>query len=278
MRTVAGIVTYEPDLKRLNEGLSAIAPQVEAVLIVDNASRDSESVAALARSFDFIQNAANQGVSAALNQIMRWAENLGADSVVLLDQDSVASADMVSALSEHLVKGVGEAVPRYVDRNLTTVVNPPDDPTVRDVPHWITSGSLVSVAAWRDAGGFDEDLFVDYVDFDFCGRLAKVGRTVRVVPHALLMHEVGQSVMRGGTRVWNHSAFRMFYIARDMLVYVRKHPRGTDRFHDLPAGVRGALLVLTKRAAVIALFESGKVPKLGSLARGIRRGLTTRIS
>lgn len=209
---------------------------------------------------------------------MRWAETVGADSAVLLDQDSVASNDMVAALSEQLVEGVGEAVPRYIDRNLTMVVGPPVDAVVRDVPHWITSGSLVSVAAWRDAGGFDEDLFIDYVDFDFCGRLADAGRTVRVVPHALLMHEVGQSEMRGGTRVWNHSAFRMYHIARDMVVYARKHPRGTRRFDELPTGVGGTLLVLTKRAAVIALFENGKLPKLRSMARGVRQGLGERVS
>ncbi|SMG16200.1 glycosyltransferase family 2 protein [Agreia pratensis] len=273
MRIVAGIVTYEPDLARLTEAMTAVRPQVEALLVLDNASSNSDGIAEIAASADFQRNSKNRGVSAALNQIMRWAENVGADAVLLLDQDSVPAYGMVAALSEHLVGTVGEAVPRYIDRNLTKEIGPPGDPTVRDVPHWITSGSLVSVAAWREAGGFDEDLFIDYVDFDFCGRLADAGRTVRVVPHALLMHEVGQSMMRGGIRVWNHSAFRMFYIARDMLVYVRKHPRGTRRFPDLPTGLLGALMVLAKRAAVIAAFERGRRAKLEAMARGTRRGL-----
>ena len=43
MKTLAGIVLYNPDIERLRENIAAIAPQVDTLLFIDNASEYNEN-------------------------------------------------------------------------------------------------------------------------------------------------------------------------------------------------------------------------------------------
>ena len=38
MKIVAGIILYNPDIDRLMDNISAISPQVESIIIIDNNS------------------------------------------------------------------------------------------------------------------------------------------------------------------------------------------------------------------------------------------------
>ena len=93
----AVVVTFEPDPEGLRELLARLAPQVATVLVVDNASarqpprlaRDEATLIPLTR---------NAGIAAAQNIGIRTAVGLGATFVLLMDQDSLPAADMVTQL------------------------------------------------------------------------------------------------------------------------------------------------------------------------------------
>ena len=41
---LAGIVTFNPDIERLNENISAIINQVDKVVVVDNGSENADDI------------------------------------------------------------------------------------------------------------------------------------------------------------------------------------------------------------------------------------------
>lgn len=194
MRVYAGIVTFNPELDRLKENINAIAPQVERVIVFDNGSKNIEELRTILPSDNsmvtLFENGRNVGMARALNSLCRMSGTDGADQILLLDQDSVVPEGFVGLLARYASDGVGIVAPYIVDRN--NVKNYPMDEPVEHVLMAITSGALLSIAAWEEVGGYDENLFVDWVDYDFCDNLTLHGLEILKIREAALLHEMGK--------------------------------------------------------------------------------------
>jgi rhamnosyltransferase len=238
--TGAVVVTYQPD-ERVVERLNRIRPQVDRLVVVDNGSPEMERLNlqawASGSNSAVIANTSNRGLAAALNQGMAWNREAGAEWVVTFDQDSTPSESLVTALlasaqrahQPHRVAIVGsntfdEKGTRVRDRWLTPgflgfkrVDCSGGD--LADVTFVITSGALTSVRAWQELGHFDEGLFIDYIDHDFCLKAHKAGWTVGVSAEARLAHNLGSKrviEIAGRTmRPTFHNAARHYYMARN---------------------------------------------------------------
>lgn len=138
----------------------------------------------------------------------------------------------------------------------------------------ITSGCIFNVATFRDVGGFDESLFIDLVDFDFCTKLRKSGRKNVLLNKVGMDHRVGNSrtVRWLGKKIviYNHSPFRLYYQMRNVFSFARKHMT-FDPFLCL------YLLLDVFRLPLKALFfEQEKRVRLFYLAVGLWDGLLCR--
>ncbi|MEF2737293.1 MAG: glycosyltransferase, partial [Bifidobacterium choerinum] len=124
MKRCAGMVTFNPDMARLQANLDAIVPQVEAVFVFDNGSGNVQAVRELAKRYRgavHVQGAGrNLGIAAGLNAVLQWAAARQYDAALLLDQDSVTTAGMVDALAQLLTDDVGLVCPFILDRNRMT--------------------------------------------------------------------------------------------------------------------------------------------------------------
>lgn len=272
-KTIAAIITFNPDLQRLKDNVDAVCPQVDEVLIIDNASSNLEAIRTMLRTFPslhILNKSHNGGMSKALNQAMEWSERHGAGAVVLLDQDSVLGSGAVGRLKDALLPGVAIAAPAVVDRN-----NPDTHGRKsgrEQVDYCITSGSLCDIGAWRTVGGYDESLFIDFVDFDYCIRLRMIGYTLIRDNDAVILHEIGKITRHGRLTAYNHSAFRLRHMASDMLAYAHKHRTSPTHLKVNQRGTLGTYGVLATKALVIALFEDGKARKFKALAGGTAAG------
>ncbi|MDJ1122161.1 glycosyltransferase [Olsenella sp. YH-ols2217] len=201
-RVCAGIVTFNPELGRLRENLSAISPQVSRLFVFDNGSDDSSAVRALVQEFPcarFLPFPENRGIAVALNALARAAKEDGASEVLFLDQDSVSTPGMVAGLQEAagLVRASGARLgvvgPTVHDRNLGfSNAHVEGEALVQDRRDVLTSGSLVSLQAWEAVGGYDERLFLDWVDIGFCYALRRAGFVVAITSLATIDHEIGK--------------------------------------------------------------------------------------
>lgn len=237
MRICAVIVTYNigPEILSCYQ---AIQDQVHEVVIVDNASGIS-TVGLLAEigknaGTTVIFNQQNRGIAAALNQGVRCAIGRGCDWVLTLDHDSTATAGMIAAmlaayatLAPDEKKRVGILAARPFDVNAQTFLGFDPAPAPRTVVSAISSGSLINGQVFSSIDYFNENLFIYYVDDDFCLRLNKAGWKIYVCPDAVLRHQEGKKQWKHfmGKRVCynNYSEKAVYYIARNTIHMLKNY-------------------------------------------------------
>jgi len=227
---VAGIVLYNPDVKRLRENIDAIINQVEKLILVDNGCQTTEyETLTNDNRIVVIKHGKNLGIATALNTILRYAKDKGYDWVLTLDQDSLAPSNLIEAYRSVIPnkERLGMVCCKIHDRNFVMQREERLPQVDGYVEQCITSASMVNVEAWQDVGGFDDQMFIDSVDFDFCLMLRKRGWRIFRTYKAVLLHELGRSeVIRIFGKEYtcsHHSAFRHYYIARNLIYEGRKH-------------------------------------------------------
>lgn len=190
--TCCGIVTYNPKLSRLKENIEAISPQVSKIFIYDNGSDNVSDIVNIfqKQNCTVINSGTNSGMAIALNRLAEQAINNGFLYIIFLDQDSVAQPNMVNELSILMKDDIGITCPAIIDRNSPDKRD--ENPFLADVTHTITSGSLVNLAAYKKVGGYDERLFIDWVDLDYCHNLRLHGYKILRTKSAQLLHEIGK--------------------------------------------------------------------------------------
>lgn len=262
--------------------IDAVLPQVAGLIIVDNGSgEETRRHLQYAASLDkvFVHNEAiNLGVAAALNRGVEYARSNGYEWLLTMDQDSIAGPRMVETLlacrETHYAgdQAVVSLSPAIVDSYcLGTSKNRKTHQ--RNVAKLvvITSGHLVKLSAYDKIGTYDERMFIDSVDFEFCLRLKAAGlKTIRCYD-AKLFHSVGakQNVKVLGWQITftTHLPIRRYYIVRNHVYitskYLLRFPMWCIRKH------LGMLALIFQ----IVLLETDKQENARQIARGFVDGV-----
>lgn len=273
MQCIVGIVLYNPNIARLKESFDAIKKSGYLILLVDNGSNNISKIRELidSKSIVMIENGCNFGIAKALNQIFEYGTNHNIDYILTLDQDSVIPANIFSEYENAANSNEkwGILTPIIFDRNAKYVLdNASSSALITEMSECITSASLVRVQAWKQVEGFDEKMFIDGVDFDFCHRIIDAGFKVLRVNTVVLIHEIGHISIQhiGGLRivVKNHNAFRKYYIARNIIYLSKKE--NTSLIY--------ALLKEIKMCLIILLYENNKREKLQAVMKGTIEGVS----
>lgn len=274
-----GIVTFNPDIERLVENICAIAPQVEHLVIFDNASKNISDIEALVGSqIDLIKSSENLGMAKALNSMAKVAFSEGATDILFLDQDSVASDDLVEIEALQRTSDIGIVTCLIVDRNVERTSS--DGSVILELKRAITSGSLVNLSAWDKVGGYDEVLFVDWVDNEFCDNLRFNGYRILATHATSILHEMGnqgyawsapgrdytgRTRSKRGYYRQNYPAWRWRDRARGETIAIRKYKGTAIMFDELCYFLRGTI-------GRILLLEPNKVECLKAVVAGCRSG------
>lgn len=268
----AGIVLFNPDIKRLKENIDAVIIQCTHLYLVDNGSGNVDEVKGLLNQYNqskisILWNRENQGIAKALNQLTSAAQKEGFDWILTLDQDSVVPSNIVGEFEKYINNSsVGILCPIICDRNKNEEIKINEDCT--EIDECITSGSLLNIKAWSEIGGFDERMFIDGVDFDICYRLRQRGYKIYCIHSVVLLHELGHieyhRFLFWKVLVKNHSAFRKYYIARN-IIYVAKKRK------SVLLAIKG-ILQEVKLLGIVLLYETDKKSKSISIIKGIRDG------
>ena len=277
VRTLACVVTYEPDRAHLTDLLLDLQtlPGLEIVLI-DNSEGPTgcSEVSAVADAFNAraICNSSNRGVGEAHNQAIDVARIRGCQRLLLLDQDSLLTGAAVQQLHDSLdallAAGVKVAAvgPRFVDprtdehgpfvrlgRGLR-MRHVDFSESDRHVPCdlLISSGCLMPVSVFDTVGRLDGGLFIEYVDVEWCARARSHGYKLFGIPSAQMLHTIGESSVRRFGRRWPlHSPYRQYYLVRNALLFARKR--------YLP--LRWRLHLVTRAIAQFVLYAGFCTPR-----------------
>lgn len=275
MKILAGIVTYCPEIQRLKENIEAILHQVDEVLIVDNASNNVAEIESVIQTYHkmiLVKNEENKGIASALNQIMDYAAAGGYQWALTLDQDSVCDSGLIAQYCHYTdIENVGMLTCNFQDRNYDFFNEGDIEEPYVEVTYCITSAALMNVAAFQKSGRFDEQMFIDKVDFDICMTLAEAGYRIIKVNYTGLLQEIGSgtqvNIFGHKIIVYNHSALRRYYMTRNGIYLARKHPT-----KSLFRAIARELYDI----AIVFLFEKEKYKKLRSSCKGLQDGFRLR--
>lgn len=256
----AVIVSYQPDPIALHALIDATAPQVGAVVLVDNASEGGWQTALIGplsqRGGALLYQSTNVGLAAAQNVGIDWARANGFGQVLLLDQDSEPGANMVPSLRHALQvlcthEKVAAVGPRFHDLREHR-----DAPFVRigfPLNHklycetggqtvacdfLISSGMLIPLEVLDRVGGMNAGLFIDNVDLEWSFRARRHGYSLHGVCAASMHHRLGDARYRlpfGSGQVVVHGPTRLYYMMRNRVrLYRLAHTPAAWKAQDLP--------------------------------------------
>jgi rhamnosyltransferase len=270
--TAAGIVTFNPEIDLLEENLAALVQQCDQVIIVDNNSGNIDQVEGLIAGnpqISLIKNDRNLGIACALNQIVKHFAAAGCRWVLLMDQDSVIADNLLAVYSRFIdFEQAAILTPRVVDRSDELPGQPVTAEPYKIVRRAITSGSYLNIPICEQLGYFDEAMFIDYVDFEYCIRVRKAGFNIMLCRETQILHRLGDIkwVRFFGRKfmMTNHSAKRSYYFARNIIYCLNKHRdyiKARDEYE-----------ILFDRVWKIVAFEQQKISKLSAIIKGVCDG------
>jgi rhamnosyltransferase len=206
--------------------IDALSGRVGHIHVVDNGSQ-ADSIHMLRRleqagRISLASLPRNKGVGFALNVGIAAASESGYRWLLTMDQDSVIDPCMIDAY----VRAVWEN-PEIACMTPVLIVNgvrQSAESGVTDVA--ITSGNIVRMDIFQRIGLYNEEMFIDAIDFDFSLRVRRAGYAIHRVGDALLSHELGDQVPAryGLERVHTfHSPERRYYMYRNCLVMIEKY-------------------------------------------------------
>lgn len=287
-QTGAVIVFFHPDARAV-ERANALAKWIP-VVVVDNTPRAQATLRpALHEGIEFIPNGANLGIATAINQGVGSLMKAGYRFALLFDQDSEPSKEHVDRLPRVLAglldegRHVAVIGPAYYDERLGGVTPfvrfglfrlkrvRPVGSTPVDVDFLISSGSCINLASWDDIGPMQDNLFIDFVDLEWCVRAKRRGYAVLGVGSVVMRHSLGDEPVRAfGRSFAMHSPLRHYYLFRNAIALARRR--------DMPITWKTSELVkLPVRLIVYVGFSDARCDHLRMALSGIRDGLLKRL-
>ena len=159
------------------------------------------------------------------------AKEKGYKWLPIMDQDTLIPDNLIEEYRKYMSwDKVAIICPQFWDINLKTKEEflkgiPSEDFSYVD--RCISSASLNNVDIAAEIGGFDEKMFIDYVDYDYCKNCINHGYKILKVNNCIIEHQIGKSKFINflGRKMvsYNHPPVRKYYFCRNRVYYARKY-------------------------------------------------------
>jgi rhamnosyltransferase len=287
----AVVVGYNPEIPVLDSLLSSLVEQVELLILVDNGGASEFLRSSPLRDrVHYVALGENKGLGFALNLGFSFAIESGIDYVVTFDQDSHAAPDLISRLHKamaqaRLLDSNAVAVsPAFFDRRDGKEIKFPfyssEGGFIHPVLHChnpnglvkadalITSGMFVDTRAWKAGITYDDGMFVDFTDTEWCFRVRDKGYSLYGCLNVQMGHALSDAppVKVFGLSFFRYSPVRRYFFFRNTVAVCRmKHTPGVWK--------RRMIMALMLRFAVNIVIDTDRVKSVRMMLRGIHHGL-----
>ena len=287
IKLAACVVLYNPD-DTIFENILTYGNYVDKLIVIDNSlKKNNLLIDKLNEIFEskliYINNNDNLGIATALNQACDKAIELKFKWILTMDQDSsfinfehykkclekVQNVNNVALLAANTDK---EGYSNF-DINECSCNYREDKFSV------ITSANIVNLEYFEEIGRFNDKLFIDMVDYDYCLRINIKKFKILYFPDVFVEHKLGEVHLR--TNIFTrkkkykteHNAQRAYYISRNSLYlsknYGKYFPKEFGMLHILN-------IVFIHDVTKILLYEIDKWNKLKAKFIGLYHFLINR--
>lgn len=271
MSSFAGVVVlYHPEAD-ICRNIQTYVSELDILYILDNTENPSDNFSILdkiiklqnVKYFPFYEN---KGLSYALNFALKKVQKEGYTYLLTMDQDSCFPGKEFFKYKTNIIHAEND---RKFDNvaifsvNYSGLKEAENLRGVHEVIAAITSGSILKVRLTEKIGYFDENLFIDEVDDEYCYRARLLGYKIIMYCDIKLTHHLGNPkkycILGYRFTVLNHGAIRKYYISRNRL-YVAKKYKCIRKYY---------IMSLAKMFIKILFFEKNKFTKIVFMVNGI---------
>jgi rhamnosyltransferase len=264
------VITYYPN-ETIKENIDSYLSFIDELVIVDNTPGDSDLLKKLFLtnpdhpSVSILFNGENRGIASALNQGVELARQKKYDWVLTMDQDSRFTGPL---FFEEFGKFKDHDLAVFAPGNTASNNYQADKKKPVRYPQIVmTSGSILNLSIWEEIGRFNESLFIDEVDHDYCLRALMRNKRIVQVNQAILEHHLGKNKLIRlpwiKRYIHFHSPERTYYIFRNNFYMFSKY---SGPFSGL---MKKRKLILIKDLLTIILFSPQKLKHLKYARLGI---------
>jgi rhamnosyltransferase len=221
---IAGvIVLYSPDKSVINN-IKSYLDDIDILYAVDNSEAKNDEINNAIKALDkvtYIDNNGNQGIANALNVGAKRALQEKYEWLLTMDQDSsfdplVFNQYLQCALSIPSLESIAIIAPNFLAKPKGKITRKhTEELTV------ITSGNLLNLRLYNVIGGFNEKLFIDEVDNEYCLKAYLANFTIVKFDDVYLKHQLGSvQEIRLSKKMQHrtiHTQIRHYYIGRNFL-------------------------------------------------------------
>ena len=278
MMKIDGVVVLYGSNDDVLNNINSYIKELNKLYVVDNTPNRNITKLFKSKKIEYIPLKKNKGISYALNVGANKAIDDGASWLLTMDQDSCFEKDSLKKLVSHLKSIKKDGIKfnkRMINYDQIGIISPyhkvkfnnnHKQKSVLSPLVVMTSGNLVNLDAYKEVNGYNEDFFIDCVDFDFCFKLRNKGYEILEFGDAKLDHGLGDikeySFFGKKTFVTNHNYIRRYYITRNRFylydLYNEKYPLYCK-----------AELHCTKMEFIkIWLYEKNKIKKTKAIIKG----------
>ena len=203
---------------------------VDWLMIIDNSAQMTDIPSILSQNPKVLlyHDGENQGIAVRLNMAANEAVKRNATWMLTMDQDS-SFGD--GSLPEYF-KSIS-TFPENEQVGMFGITHDEkqqrEQPCSENVYTLITSGSVVNLSILRQLQGFDENLFIDEVDTEYCFRVRIAGFKVILFSHICLTHRLGKKEQHISLKNFKatdrtlYPPMRLYYLVRNHLYLKRKY-------------------------------------------------------
>lgn len=226
------IVLYYPNIKEISRKLK-LFPKNYQWILVDNTPKQDLNLTA--DNITYIPLYENMGIATAQNRGIEVLLKYKCTHIVFFDQDSniessypqkiVDEFERIKLSYEQLFLLGPKIINKTNDKEYTSAIHKDiiNDSNFIPKREIISSGSCCETQAIKQIGKLKDDLFIDYVDFEWCWRAKAKGFICGITNKIALEHKVGTKEIY----LWNYiiiisSPFRYYYQNRNYLYLTKK--------------------------------------------------------
>lgn len=242
MKIVGVLIAYNPKINALIKNIDSYINDLESLIIVNNSDYSLEEK--INKDYNgkikIINFYENLGIAKAQNVGMEKAFLNGADFVIQMDQDSIFNENGILELlkSYHNLKKngfnigiLGPSVENYNNYNKeksninvkkSKKIIEVENKMYKRVKEIISSGTIISKEVYEKVGGVREELFIDYVDTEYCWRIRKNGFEIYQDLNTSIFHNLGNGKIKYKNKEYIVSApIRNYYQTRNELFLLK---------------------------------------------------------
>tara|TARA_Y100000389_G_scaffold204400_1_gene256721 strand:+ start:2420 stop:3271 length:852 start_codon:yes stop_codon:yes gene_type:complete len=231
MNIAAVIVLYKHDNNIIELSISKIEKHIKKFFIINNFKDAflSESITNNDK-VDVIENSSNIGISAGYNIGLKKAIEEGCSFAFLLDQDSIASKELIPSITSHMPENaalISSCYEEYTNYKNIKFKKSSNSNVLELVEFNIGSGSLISLDKLSHIGLFDETFFMEHYDIEWCFRARRKGFFIYKTNDYLFFHKIGiNRKILFGQAINIHEPIRYYYKSWGLirLIYNKNMP------------------------------------------------------